>query len=346
METLWFCLVAIMLTAYVVLDGFDLGAGILHFFIARTDSERSKVIRSLGPVWDGNEVWLLAAGGSLFCAFPDLYATAFSGFYLPLMIVLWLLTGRALGIEFRHQIRSPLWIPVWDVIFSLSSTVLALFYGVALGNVVRGVPLDTEGSFFEPLWTDFSPYHATGILDGYTVLAGLTVVAALMHHGSLWVALKTEGPLRERSKKAGDLVWWILLALIPLLTLWTFNVQGQISSQFSHHPWGLLFPLLAVAGFVLANEFRRRDKELEAFLASSGFLAGMMCSMAFGLYPYVLPASTVISRGLTVTGAASSEQGLGVALKWWIPGMALVAVYFVFLYRKFLGKVPAEGEGY
>ena len=157
METLWFCLIAAMLAAYVVFDGFDLGAGILHLALARTDDERRLVLRSIGPVWDGNEVWLIAAGASLLLAFPPLYASAFSGFYLPLMIVLWLLMLRGIAIELRNHIDSPVWRPLWDVTFGLSSLLLVLFFGVALGNVVRGVPLDPHGRFFVPLWTNLRP---------------------------------------------------------------------------------------------------------------------------------------------------------------------------------------------
>src|SRR4051812_43530487 len=145
METTWFLIVALTLTIYVVLDGFDLGAGLVHLWAARTPEDRAAVIRAVGPVWDGNEVWLLASGGALFVAFPLLLATAFSGFYLPLMILLWLLTGRALGIEFRHQLHHPAWTQFWDVAFSISSGLLALFLGVALGNVIRGVPFGPDG---------------------------------------------------------------------------------------------------------------------------------------------------------------------------------------------------------
>src|SRR5712672_2954645 len=149
MEPVWFWLVAVMITAYVVLDGFDLGAGVLHLLIARTEEERRTVIRTIGPVWDGNEVWLVAAGGTLSFAFPLLYASSFSGFYLPLMMVLWLLMLRGIGIELRAHVENPVWVGFFDLIFCVSSVLLAIFFGTALGNVVRGVPLGTDGYFFE-----------------------------------------------------------------------------------------------------------------------------------------------------------------------------------------------------
>src|SRR5258705_8581402 len=154
METLWFCLVALMLAGYVILDGFDLGAGAVHFLVGKNREERRAVLGTIGPVWDGNEVWLIAAGGTLYFAFPVLYATAFSGFYLPLMIVLWLLILRGLSIELRNHIQNPIWGPFWDVVLAGSSSLLAVVFGAALGNVARGVPIDENGPFFEALWTD------------------------------------------------------------------------------------------------------------------------------------------------------------------------------------------------
>jgi hypothetical protein len=182
METVWFCLVAIMIAMYVVLDGFDLGAGAIHLLVAKTEEERRLVIHSIGPVWDGNEVWLLAAGGTLFFAFPVLYASGFSGFYLPLMIVLWLLILRGISIEFRGQLESPVWLKFWDVVFAAASLLLTVFFGAALGNVVRGVPLNDQGYFFEALWTNFRLGANTGILDWYTILVGLAALFTLGLH--------------------------------------------------------------------------------------------------------------------------------------------------------------------
>src|SRR5881392_406582 len=216
MGTLWFCLVALMLGVYVVLDGFDLGAGVAHLLVAETDEERRAVLRSIGPVWDGNEVWLLAAGGTLYFAFPALYASSFSGFYLPLMIVLWLLILRGASIEFRNHIQSAVWDPLWDFLFCTSSLLLAVFFGAALGNVVRGVPLDASGYFFEPLWTNFRLGEVTGILDWYTVTVGVLALLVLMMHGALWVRLKTTGNVNERAGLIAKRAWWGVLALTLL----------------------------------------------------------------------------------------------------------------------------------
>src|SRR5258705_8022700 len=188
---LWFCLAAMTIIGYVLLDGFDLGAGIVRLFVTRTEGETSQVLRSIGPVWDGNEVWLVAVGGALFFAFPALYASAFSGFYLSLMIVLWLLILRGVSIEFRSHMDSAQWQQFWSTVFGFASAALALVFGMALGNVVRGVPLDQSGYFFLPLWTTFSPAGEVGIFDWYTLLVGVASLLALAVHGSLWVVLKT-----------------------------------------------------------------------------------------------------------------------------------------------------------
>src|SRR6516164_2263967 len=213
METLWFILVALMLTAYVVLDGFDLGAGVVSLFVARGYDERRIVLQTIGPVWDGNEVWLIAAGGALYFAFPMLYASGFSGFYLPLMIVLWLLMLRGMGVELRSHVHDPMWWSAFDFVFAGSSLLLAVFFGAAIGNVMRGVPLDKDGYFFEPLWTDFHAGPNPGILDWYTTMTGLLALAALSVHGAHYVAAKTEGTINASSRRFAALAWPLLVAL-------------------------------------------------------------------------------------------------------------------------------------
>lgn len=334
-QLLWFCLAAIMIAGYVVLDGFDLGAGAIHLFVARNAAERKLVIRSIGPVWDGNEVWLLAGGGTLFMAFPALYASSFSGFYLPLMIVLWLLILRGISIEFRNHVDSPIWTPLWDGGFCFSSALLAVFFGAALGNVVRGVPLNASGEFFLPLWTDFAPGPDPGILDWYTILTGVLALAALAEHGSLWVRYKTGGDLSARATVFAGRLWWVLGILTLLATAASFALQPQIPANFRTYPWGAIFPLLAIAGFV----GMRQRAELGAFLASCAYLVGMLTSAAFGVFPYVLPSVATPQTGLTIYNAATGEHGLRIALFWWIPGMLMAGVYSLIVYRKFAGKV-------
>ncbi|HSC44389.1 MAG TPA: cytochrome d ubiquinol oxidase subunit II [Candidatus Acidoferrum sp.] len=338
MATIWFCLVALMVAMYVLLDGFDLGAGAIHLLVAKTDDERRQVLASIGPVWDGNEVWLLAAGGTLYFAFPQLYASGFSGFYLPLMMVLWLLILRGASIEFRNHVHSLVWEPVWDFLFCASSLLLAVFYGAALANVVRGVPLDGTGYFFEPLWTNFRLGAETGILDWYTILVGVFALAALVLHGSLWVKMKTEGAVNERAGKTAGQAWWVVAALTVMVTWVSFRVQPQIMENFGRWPLGLIFPVLALGGAAGVKIYLAKKNERNAFLASCGYLAGMLTSVVFGVYPMVLPARDP-AYSLTIDTAKAGAYGLKIGLVWWVIGMVLATGYFVYVYRSFAGKV-------
>jgi cytochrome bd ubiquinol oxidase subunit II len=345
-ETIWFILVALMIAMYVLLDGFDLGAGAIHLVAARDDRERRKVIRAIGPVWDGNEVWLIAGGGTLFFAFPVLYASSFSGFYLPLIIVLWLLMIRGLSIELRGHIADPMWASFWDAVFFLGSSLLAIFFGAALGNVVRGVPLDADGYFFQPLWTDFNPFSDTpGILDPYTILIGLLALATLVVHGSNFIALKTDGDLNARSRKISRRFTYATAALTVLATAFTFWVSPWMLESFNERPYGYVLPLVAIAGLAGMVLFNLTNDDRAAFLSSGAYIIGMLTSTVFGVYPKVLPAVDP-ANSLTIYNASASQYGLAVGLVWWSIGMVLAAVYFVVIYRLFRGKVNLEDEGY
>ena len=341
MPTLWFILVAFMLTMYVLLDGFDLGAGIIHLVAARTDTERRLILRAIGPVWDGNEVWLIAAGGTLFFTFPLLYASSFSGFYLPLIIVLWLLMVRGVAIELRSRVPINVWASFWDGMFFLGSALLAFFFGAALGNVIRGVSLNAQGYFFAALWTDFNPFSATpGILDWYTILTGLLAFAALLTHGANYIAVKTEGALNERARRLSRVGWLLTIPLAVLASVATFFVQPQVYTSFTQRPWGVIFPLIAFAGLLGAGFFNLRKRDLAALLSSGTFILGMLSSAAFSLYPLVLPAVNP-ARSLTIDNASASQYGLVVGLIWWSVGIILAVIYFIITYRRFWGKVTA-----
>ncbi len=348
MEVLWFCIIAFLLIMYVILDGFDLGAGIIHLLAAKTEAERRAVLNAIGPVWDGNEVWLLAAGGTLYLAFPPVYASGFSGFYLPLIIVLWLLMLRGLGIEFRHRIHHPMWKAFWDAVFSGGSLLLAVFFGAALGNVVRGVPLNADGYFFEPLWTTFTVVPAAGILDWFTVLLGLAAMFTLTAHGSNYIAMKTDGPVQLRARSLSHTAWWgTLAATIATVVAASMNFP-HVRGNFETYSWGYLFLLAGVIGLAGMMYFNRRGRDAHAFASSATFICGMMGATAFALFPNLLPASTDPGFSLTAFNSATHEYGLRVGLVWWSIGIVLALGYFAFVFRIHRGKVkvPVEGEGY
>jgi cytochrome d ubiquinol oxidase subunit II len=333
METLWFCLVALLIVAYVVLDGFDLGVGIVYLFIARSDPERRAVLQSIGPFWDANEVWLLAAGGTLYFAFPVLYASSFSGFYLPLMIVLWLLILRGMALEMRNHVDVDLWKQFADVIFALSSGLLAIFFGAALANVIRGVPLNADGYFFLPLWTDLTPRHDAGILDWYTIPVGAAAFVTLTFHGALWVVHKTEGEVQRRARTIADSLRWPVVALTVLVLALSYVVQPRAIRG----AW--MLPIAAIA-LAIAGWFAKGDRT--RFLASSGFIIAMLVGAVAGVYPYVLPSNGDPALGLTIYSAAAAPYGLSIGLRWFIPGITLAAGYFVYVYRHFAGKVRTK----
>ena len=341
MQNLWFLLVAFMLTAYVVLDGFDLGVGALYKVLGRTEEDRAIMRQSIGPVWDANEVWLLAAGGTLYFAFPALYAAAFSGFYLPLMMVLWLLIGRGLGLELRGHIPDPLGQQICDTVFMVSSVLLAIVLGAALGNVVRGVPLDADGYFFLPLWTNFLPGPDPGVLDWYTILCGLVALLALATHGAHYLVLRTGGEMNERACAFAAVGVRTLAVLTVASLAGTVRVRPGILDNFRAHPMGLVIPLAVAASLVTMDRAVRSRHERRAFAASCAYLGAMLAGAAFALFPVLLPSSNDSARSLTVQAAATGSYAMRAALTWWIVGFVLVAGTFRFLYRSFRGKVLA-----
>src|SRR5581483_9018739 len=328
MPSLWFLIVALMVVAYVVLDGFDLGAGAIHLIAGRTDAERGSIVRAIGPVWDGNEVWLLAAGGVLYFAFPLLYASSFQGFYLPLMIVLWLLMLRAIGIEFRAHSTSPVWRGFFDTIFSIASALLAVFFGAALGNVIRGVPLGADGYFFEALWTNWRVVPNPGILDWYTVIAGVVALTALTVHGSLYVTLKTEGDVNERARKVVSVLWPVLVAVTLVSLVATLYVRPELLDNYKMVPVGFAIPVLVFGALAAMLRYHRSKHEKSAFIASCLYLAGMLGGAAFAVYPNVLPASTGERYSLTIYNTMTGSYAMHVALVWWIFGIVIAIGYF------------------
>jgi cytochrome d ubiquinol oxidase subunit II len=342
MGFVWFWIVAVMIAAYVVLDGFDLGVGILSPFLGKTEDERRMLFRSIGPVWDGNEVWLLAGGGTLYFAFPLLYASSFSGFYLPLMIVLWLLIMRGASIELRMHIDNDVWRSFFDGLFFVASALLAIFFGAALANVIRGVPLGADSYFFLPLWTNWRVGPSPGILDWYTVIGGVVALVALATHGALWIVLKAPGELEARARRAATALW-IALLLITLISLpATVAVRPSALANYKAFPILFLIPALVVASLIAMLSFTRLNKPLPAFLSSCSYLVFMLVGAAAGLYPTLLPSSTDPARDITIADALAGPHSLHVGLIWWSLGLVLALAYFTASYWLFRGKVTAE----
>jgi cytochrome d ubiquinol oxidase subunit II len=346
MGFIWFWLVAVMIVGYVVLDGFDLGVGVLHLFLPHNEAERRQMLSSIGPVWDGNEVWLLAGGGTLYFAFPLLYASAFSGFYLPLMIVLWLLILRGVSLELRNHLDLGLWSDLLDGLFGLASALLTIFFGAALANVLRGVPLQADGYFFLPLWTNWQTGALPGILDWYTVIGGLVALTALTLHGALWLTIKTSGELEQRARHIIAPLWLALVALTIVSLVATIVVRPASLNNYFNYPFTFIVPVGVVATLAAVWLFNRKAQPVKAFLSSCLYLFFMLAGACWSLYPTLLPATTGSANDITLSRALSGPHTLAVGLVWWSFGMALAVCYIVFVYSRFRGKVSVDVGGH
>lgn len=344
MESLWFALAALVVAIYVVMDGFDFGAGALHLWVARTDVERRTVLAAIGPFWDGNEVWLLAGGGVLFLAFPKVLASGLSGFYLAIMLILWVLILRGIGIEFRSHVKDPLWRSFWDTTFALASTLAPVLFGAALGNLVRGVPMSTDGWFSLSLFESFSPTGELGILDWYTVLAGVLALAVLSHHGALFLAWKTESDVRSRSLKAAGRLFPLVVILWISATVATAMLAPGMFTALAGRPLAWLCSVILVAGLVASYLARRAGRDLLAFLGSGAFILGVLAATAASVYPTMIRSIDDPSASLTALNAAASPGSLEAGLYWWPVGFVLAIVYFTMLFRLHRGKVAVAGE--
>jgi cytochrome d ubiquinol oxidase subunit II len=346
MHELWYAIAAVLLTGYVVLDGFDLGAGALHLFVARTDAERRLVLAAIGPYWDGNEVWLLAAGGVLFVAFPRVLSAGVSGFYFAIFLVVWCLILRGISLEFRSHVEDPVWRRSWDFFFAVASALLPVFLGAALGNLLRGVPLSEEGWFELALFTDFSAREPVGILDWYTVLVGLFSLAALTGHGAVFLAWKTDGPVRERSRIAARRCFRAVAVLWPVVTVATLRVHPGFLSGLRGRPLAWLPAAAAAAGLFVVFRSLRREGDRAPFLGSAAFLAGLSLATAAGVFPVMLRASGDAALSMTAQNAGGDEAGLRTALVWLGLAVPLLLLYLAIVWRMHRGKVAAGGEGY
>lgn len=342
-ETVWFIIVSLMFTTYVVLDGFDFGAGILHLVVARTDEERRTVLASIGPYWDGNEVWLVAGGGVLFFAFPRAYSASFSGFYLPLTMVLWLLILRGLSIEFRSKEESPLWRTAWDGVFFFSSALMAIVLGAALGNIIRGVPLESTGFFSGPLFTDFRPGKYPGVLDWYTMLIGAFGLVALAMHGALFLRMKTEGPVRDRTDALAWKLWLAVIVVGLPMAAATMELRPEFFEVMASRPLAWVLALVNFGALAAIPVALRRRSVGGPFLSSCILIASSLATAATGMYPLMLRSTIRPENNMTIASSAAGTVGLRAGLGFWALAIALAIAYFVLLFRAFRGKVRLSG---
>ncbi len=338
MGELWFWFAALLVVGWAVLDGFDFGVGVLHRVVARTDAERRQVLASIGPVWDGNEVWLLAAGGTLFLAFPRVVAAGFSGLYLPIVFALWGLMGRAVAIELRSHLPSTLWRAFFDTVFTVSSVLVPVLFGAALGNVIRGVPLTAEGVFELPLFGDFAVDGAPGALDWYTLTIAVFVLVTLVAHGANWLVWKTDGAVQARAKGVKWL-WGVVLLFWGLASGATWRVAPELFAAFSSRPLAWVGLGLTVGAMGLVAWSLRGGHELRAFLGSGAFIAGLLITTVACAYPVLLRSRADPAFSLTVDNARTLGDGPASAVGWWLPALGLAIGYFVWVMRNFRGKV-------
>ncbi|MCL5127697.1 MULTISPECIES: cytochrome d ubiquinol oxidase subunit II [unclassified Algibacter] len=356
MELFWYIVLMTMLAIYVILDGYDFGAGIIHLFFAKTEKDKKAITNAIGPFWDANEVWLIASGGVLFFAFPTLYASSFSGFYLPLMMILWLLIFRAIGLELRGQVHNRMWEAIWDKAFGISSLLLALFFGVALGNVVRGVNLGNvvDGVstheahfFFLPLWNPTLSPHAEelGIIDWFTLLLGIIGVVSLAIHGANWIIFKTNSDLNKKLRKVIFNLNIVLLVLVIVsISIWHL-IEPKPFHNFFEHPWLWIFPIITLTGLFGLFRIKSFKKDGYGFIFSSLFLFGGLTTTVSSIFPKVLPSTNSINPDLTLYNVAAHEYGLTVGVYWFAIAAALVAVYMFIQYKVFNGKMDDVGYG-
>ncbi|MCK9282111.1 MAG: cytochrome d ubiquinol oxidase subunit II [Melioribacteraceae bacterium] len=336
LNTIWFILIGVLLAGYAILDGFDLGVGSLHLFV-QEDEDRRILINSIGPVWDGNEVWLVTGGGALFAAFPHVYATVFSGFYTAFMLLLFVLIFRAVAIEFRSKQPMAWWRKSWDVAFSVSSILIALLMGVALGNIITGIPLGADKEFQGTFLS---------LLNPYAIMVGITTVALFMMHGSIYLAMKTEGHLQERvTKWINNTIIFFVITYVTT-TMFTLIYVPHMTEHFKSEPW--LFFVAVLNMLAIANIPREihLKKYFLAFLSSCASIIALLALFAIGLFPDIVISNPNPEFSLTIYNAASSQKTLGIMLTIAIIGIPFVLAYTISIYWVFRGKVKLTPMSY
>jgi cytochrome d ubiquinol oxidase subunit II len=339
MVEIWFAIFWIMITTYLILDGRTLGAGALRSFVASNPDERRQVLDAIGPMWSWYEVWLLGAGGVLLLAFPSVFAATFSGYYLALFLVLWLLVVRGISIELVHHLDHPIWTSFWSFTLAVSSALIMLVLGVALGNIVRGIPLDEHGEFHLAFFTDFSARGHVGLLDWFTVLVGAFNLIGLGAHGATFLTGKTVGSLRERCKATGTWLWSVTLVLGIAVVLATRIVRPDFWSELGSRPLSITFLLVAAGGAVAIVAGSRKNRDGMAFAGSCALISGLLAARASASFPILLYSTLEPRNSVTAFAAASQHKGLVIAFVWWLIAAPIAVTWHVLANRSFRGRV-------
>ncbi len=336
LQTLWFILVGVLFTGYAILDGFDFGVGSLHL-LTKTDHERRILLNSIGPVWDGNEVWLVTGGGALFAAFPEVYATSFSGFYLAMMLLLFSLIFRAVAIDFRSKKEAKWWRQTWDVSFSVASIMSGLLVGVALGNIAWGIPLDNGHEFVGTFLS---------LLNPYALLVGVTTVALFMMHGSIYLVLKTEGEVHERVRGWVNNAIIFFIICYAITTMATLLYVPHMTNNIREHPWLFIVPIANMLAIANIPREIHKGRDFRAFLSSCAAMAALMALFGLDMYPHLILSNPDPANSLTIYNAASSGKTLGIMGVIALIGMPLVLAYTASIYWIFRGKVKLDEGSY
>ena len=340
----WYAAVSFMLIIYIVLDGRNFGAGMLQWFVAKTPKERRQVIAAIGPLWTWHEVWLLGFGGTLIAIFPRLMASAFAGYYLALFLILWCLILRGVSIEVGGHFNDRLWQTYWDFNFVLSNFLLAILFGAAAGNVARGVPLDAQGDFSMAFFTNFNVRGHVGLLDWYTVSIAILAVAMLGAHGATYLTLKTEGPVHDRSEKYAKYLWIAVVPLFLVILVESKIVRPDLPGPALSNPFWWLGLVVIVASIITLVSGLTKRRELCAFLGSNFLIVGLLATGAAAIFPVMLRSTLATENSLTAYSVACSPSTLRLAGFWWPIGFALAVFYFIFISRRYAGKVSVQRD--
>ena len=335
----WFAILCLTLAMYAVLDGWNIGSGVIQFLVARTPAERRLVVSAIGPLWTWHEVWLVASGGILFVAFPTVLAAALPGFYLAIFVLLWCLLGRGLSLEFGGHIDDALWRTFWDVAFAVTNVLIAVLLGAALGNLLRGLPIGPTGRFSMALFTDFRTVGEVGILDWYTLSVAAFTVICLGAHGASYLVWRTEGPVHDRSVGLARWLWMAVFVLMPAITAATLVVRPDLFTGMLARPLAWLAVLAAVGGSSAVLMGQRTGRELMAFLGGCAFILGLLGAAAVSVFPVMLHSTFDAAHSLTAFAGAAQGPSLGIAMVWWPVALILSASYGIYVFRQFKGKV-------